>query len=91
MEGRKFADGRKQRKKAVTGDETYLTVSTGYILITATIDAHEGHDVGICNILGAFLSADMDEDMKMALHGRLAELMVNIAPKIYIHHVIYEK
>ena len=33
----------------------------------------------------------MDEDTKMALHGRLVELMVNISPQIYIHHVIYER
>ena len=29
------------------------------------IDAHEGHDVGICNILGDFLSADMEKYLKM--------------------------
>ena len=28
--------------------------------------------------------------MKMALHGRLAELMVNIAPQIYRQHMMYE-
>ena len=33
----------------------------------------------------------MDEDVKMALSGRLEELMVNISPQIYIHHVIYER
>ena len=55
------------------------------------MDAHEVRDVGICNIPGAFISADMDKDTKMALHGRLSELMVNIAPQIYRHHVIYEK
>ena len=33
----------------------------------------------------------MYEDVKMALYGRLAELMVNIVPKIYRHYVIYEK
>ena len=48
------------------------TVSTKSVLITATIDAHERRDVGICNILCVFLSADMDEDVKMALRGRLA-------------------
>ena len=52
---------------------------------------HEGCDVGIRNIRGDFISEDMEEDLKIALHGRLAELMVNIAPQIYRHHVIYEK
>ena len=66
-------------------------MSTESTLITAVIDAHEGRDVRICNIPGAFLSADMEEDVKMALRGRLAELMVNIAPQIYRQCVIYEK
>ena len=62
-----------------------------YVLIPATVNAHAERNARICDIPGDFLSADMDEDVKMALRGRLAELMVNIAPKIYIHHVIYEK
>ena len=72
-------------------DATFLKVSTESILITETIDAHEGCDVGICDIPSDFLSADMDKDMKMALCGRLAELMVNIGPQIYTHYVINEK
>ena len=91
MKGQTCTDGRKQRKKAVTGDATFLTVSMESVLLTATIDAHEGRDFGICNISGDFLDADMDKDVKMALRGRLAELMVNIAPQIYTHFVIYEK
>ena len=47
--------------------------------------------MGICNIPGDFLSADMDKNVKMALIGRLAELVVEIALKIYRQHVIYEK
>ena len=82
---------RRNAKNMVHGDETPPTVFTESVLITATIDAHEGRDVGICNILGAFLSADMEKDIKMLLRGRLVELMVNCFPQIYRHHVIYEK
>ena len=39
----------------------------------------------------AFFSPEMGGDMKIALHGRLVDLMVNILPQIYIHHVIYER
>ena len=56
----------------MTEDATYPTVYTESVLITATIDAYEGRDAGICDILGAFLSADMDKDAKMALCGSLA-------------------
>ena len=66
-------------------------MSTESVLTTALIDAHEGSDVRICDIPGAFLSADMDKDTKMALRGGLFELMAMIAPQIYRYHVIYEK
>ena len=33
----------------------------------------------------------MDKDMKMALRGGLAELMVNIVPQIYRQNVINDK
>ena len=59
--------------------------------MVATIDAHEGRGVGICNIPGEFISADMDEDVKMTLHRRLSEPMVNIEPQIYRQNAIYEK
>ena len=91
VKGLTCADGWKQRKKAVTGDATFPTASTESILTTSTIDAHEWYNVGIYKILGFFLSSDIDEDMKMALLGMLAKLMVNIVPQIYRHHVIYEK
>ena len=77
-------------KKAVPGDATPSTMSTESILTMATIDEHSGRDVSICDIPGAFLIADMDKDVKMALCGILVELMVNIAPQIYTHVVIYE-
>ena len=64
---------------------------TEFVLITATTDLHEGHDVRICGIPGTFLSADMDEEVKMELRWRLVEIMLNIVPRIYIQHVIYEK
>ena len=66
-------------------------MSTESILTMATIDEHSGRDVSICDIPGAFLIADMDKDVKMALCGILVELMVNIAPKIYRQHIIYKK
>ena len=45
-------------------------MSTESTLITAKIYAHKGFNDEVCNILGDFISADMDEDVKMALCGR---------------------
>ena len=66
-------------------------MSTESTLITAVIDAHEGRDVRICNIPGAFLDEYMEDNAIMALCVWLTELMVNNAPQIYRQHVIYEK
>ena len=91
MKGQTCVDGWTQHKKLVPRDENTPTVSTESILITATINAHEGCGVGICDRLGDFLSAEMEEDVNMELHRRLEKRMVNTSPQIYRHHVIYEK
>ena len=64
--------GWKQHKKAVPRDANSPTVSTESVLITETIDVHEGRDVGIWDILCDFLRTDIDKDVKMELSGMLA-------------------
>ena len=66
-------------------------MSTESVLITLTIYAHEERNFRICDILGDFISADMDEGVKMTMCGRLEKIMVKIAPQIYRHHVKYKK
>jgi hypothetical protein len=83
VKGRACADGRKQQDMAVPGDVTSPTTALESILFTTTIDAFEGRDVAIVDVPGAFLSADMDEEVIMTTRGRLAELMVKSAPNIY--------
>jgi hypothetical protein len=80
IKGRSFADGRKQREGPTKSDATSPTVALESVLITATIDAHEGREVAIVDVPGAYLMADMDEEVSMCLIGRLAELMVKTAP-----------
>jgi hypothetical protein len=41
----------------------------------------------VVDIPGAYLSADMDEEVIMLLRGRLAELMVKTAPNIYRKYI----
>jgi hypothetical protein len=80
IKGRACADGRKQREGSTKSDTTPPTVALESALITATIDAHEGREVAIIDVPGAYLMADMDEEVFMCLRGRLAELMVKTAP-----------
>ena len=66
----------------VPRDTTPPKVSTDSVLVMVTIDAHEGCYVVICNILGGFISADRDKDVKVALHGRLVKIIVKIVPQL---------
>jgi hypothetical protein len=83
IKGRACADRRKQREGSTKSDPTSPTVALGSVLITATIDAFEKREVSIVDVPGAYLTADMDEEVCMCLRGRLAELMVKTAPEIY--------
>jgi hypothetical protein len=42
------------------------------VLTTATIDAFEKREVAIVDFPGAYLIADMDEEVFMCLRGKLA-------------------
>jgi hypothetical protein len=52
---------------------------------------HERRDVGCYDIPGAFIHADSDEDITMVLKGRLAKLMVQVAPNLYRKYILVDK
>ena len=91
IKGRTCVDGRPQRKHAVSGEASSPTVALESVLLTCVIDAHEGRDVAITDIPGAYLSCDLDELVHMRLTGALAEYMVMIAPEIYSEYVHVDK
>ena len=66
------ADRRKQRKKYDNAEATSPTVSTEAVLISAVIDAYKERDVAVVDISGAYLSADMDNDMFVIFRGTMA-------------------
>jgi hypothetical protein len=82
-------DGRKQREGSNKYDATSPTMSLEAVLSTSTIDAFEGRDVAIVDVPGAFLTADMDEEVLMCLRGKIAELMVKTSPEIYRKYVYF--
>jgi hypothetical protein len=47
------------------------------------IDALEGREVGVVDLPGAFMQAEMDELMHMKVTGRMADLMSELAPTKY--------
>jgi hypothetical protein len=57
------------------------------VVITVVMDAHKGQDVACFDISGAFLHADSNTDIMMILKGRLAKLMVQVAPNLYRKYI----
>ena len=90
VKSRKCAVGSKQRTFPgyVKSKWAYPTVSTDAVIITSTIEAHEGRDVSVIDLPNAFLSADNNEQTLLLLKGNLAELMVQIDPQMYRKHII---
>ena len=90
VKARKFAVGSKQRTFPgyVKSEWASPTVSTYGVIITSTIEAHEGRDVAVINSPNAFLNADNNDHTIMLLKGKLEELMVQIDPQMYRKHII---
>ena len=87
IKGRMCADRRKQQEMWTKQDSTPPTMAMESVFITAVINAHKGQDVGCFDIPGAFLHADLDEDVTMILKGPLVELMVQVAPNLYLKYI----
>ena len=59
-------------------------------MLTATIYGLEGQDVAVVDIPGAYLSADMDDEVHLVFKETLAEMMVMADPALYRSFVSYE-
>ena len=62
--------------------------ATDGAIITSTIEAHHGRDIAIADLPNAFLNAFNNKQTIMLLKGKLAELMVQIDPKLYRKYII---
>ena len=59
-------------------------------MITATINALEGRDVAVVDIPGAYLSAEMDDEVHVVFVGMLADMVVVADSGLYRPFVPYE-
>ena len=87
VKARACANGSVQRTHIAKDEATAPTVSPDAIFVQATVYAHEHRDVATCDIPGAFLQADNPDYVLMRLDGILAELMVQVDPKLYRKYV----
>ena len=83
IKGRVVADGRKPQEKIDPKDATSPTVSTEAVMLTASIDAIDGRDGALVDLPGAYLSADMDNEVHVVFRGTLAEMMMAANPALY--------
>ena len=90
VKARKVAVGSKQRTfpSYVKSDWSSPTITTARVIITSTIEAHEGRDVAVLDLPNAFFHVENKEKTLMLLKGKLAELMVQIDPNMYRKYVI---
>ncbi len=92
VKARMCADGHKQKDDTwLKQDTTMWMVVMELVFITAIFNSYKGRDVACFNILGAFLHADVKEDITMVLKGRLAELMVQVASNLYKKYITVDR
>jgi hypothetical protein len=92
VKARMCANGRKQKNGTWSKQETTSpTVAMELVFITAVIDTHKGRKIACFDIPEAFLHANVDKDITMVLKGRLAELMVQVAPNLYRKYIAVNK
>ncbi len=90
IKGRGCADGRKQRLYTAKEDASSPTVAIESVMLSCVIDAMERRDVATVDIPGAFMHADMDDEVYMRLEGKMAELLVQLDPERYSPHIVIE-
>ena len=91
VKGRGCADGRKQQATITKEEASSPTVAMESVMLSCTIDAKEERDVGIVDLPGAFMQADMEDIVHMKLEGKMAELLIRITPNLYRKYIRIEK
>ena len=75
IKGRVVADGRKQRKFVPREDAASPTIKLESLLMSLMIDAKENRDVATADIVGAYLLADMKDNVIIKLTGTSVGIM----------------
>ena len=64
------------------------TVATESVFVTAAVVSHEGQYVSTLNITGVYLRTETYKGVITLMEGALADLVVKVAPKVYLKYVI---
>jgi hypothetical protein len=77
------AHGWKQHVYMSKEDAMAPMVATESVFLMAVVHVLEGCKVAVADIPGAFMQADMDENLHMWIAGRMAEILLEIDPDMY--------
>ena len=69
------ADGRKQRKYISKDEVSSSTIQLESLILSLIIDVHEGRDVAIADVVGAYLKAKMEDYVLVKLVGKEVDTM----------------
>ena len=76
-------DGERQQEIIEPKDATSPTVSTEVVILTSTTNTLEGKYVAVVDTTWAYLSTDMDNDLRAVFRGALEEMMVSADPALH--------
>ena len=91
FKGRGCANGCKQQIYMNKDQVSAPAVATKLLFLTCLIDAIEKRNVATMDIPGAFMQADMDEEVHMKLEGKMVDILHKIDPKLYTQYTCIEK
>jgi len=91
VKGRACINGAPQCAYIPKEDAVSPTVSTESTFVNATIAAAEKRRVRCYDVPCAFVNTEIDEDVIMVLKGDLADVMVQIAPEVYMKNITTDK
>jgi hypothetical protein len=88
IKGHGCADGRRQWIYKTKAETSLPTVSVEALFLTCMID--EQHDVATLDIPGAFMQADIDEEVHILFKGELVDLLLGV-DETFKRFVTYER
>ena len=97
VKGRAVYNGKPPRDWLSKEEANSPTAALESVMLTATIDAHEGRDVMVMDIPNAFIQARMpdikegEDRVTTKITGVLVDMMTEIAPETYGNFVVYER
>jgi hypothetical protein len=66
------------------------TVKTESVILTSVIDSSEERELGVHNIPGEFLNAELPAMVHMKVMGDLAQLLNQVFPELYSEYTVME-